>query len=119
MSDKDIPEGDAPIQDIRDRPMPVEDKVAFALILGIIMTIGTFLIWFARRVFHAAGVVLGDAQTGLNLGDAFFPAMFIAFVVMVAFALVAGDGVVGELGLVVIGFFVMLVFFMFSIAIML
>ena len=51
--------------------------------------------------------------------DAFLTALPLSFAVIILFALVAGDGLVGELGAMLLGFFVMLIFFTGSIALVL
>lgn len=99
--------------------MPREDKMAFGVILGLICLIGLGLIWALSGALGLFGVAVGATQAGIGLRDAFLISVPISFAVIILFALVAGDGVVGELGMMLIGFFVMLIFFTGAIAVIL
>ncbi len=120
MSENVPPPGSAPDPTPRGPGgMPREDRIAFGLILGLICLIGLGLIWGLSALLGLLGVAIGAAQTGVGLRDAFLVSVPIAFLVILLFALVAGDGLIGELGVMITGFFVMLLFFTGAVAILL
>lgn len=118
MSDNPPPGTD---QEPNRRPsrMPREDRIALGLILAAICLIGLGLIWGLSALLGLLGVVIGATEAGVGLRDAFLVSVPIAFGVILLFALVAGDGLIGELGVMITGFFVMLLFFTGAIAIIL
>lgn len=101
--------------DVRDKPMPTEDKVLLA-VLGLV-AISTLigLRWIFSGVF---GLAVG-ASAGVGFKGALIAAIAVSVLLMVVFAVVAGDGAFGELTTMVIGFFVMVAFFTVSIALIL
>lgn len=99
--------------------IPKEDRIAFVLILLVICVVGLGLVWSAGWAMSLLGVAVGATESGVGLRDAFVVSVPVSFVAIMLFALVAGDGALGELGLMLIGFFVMLVFFTGAIAIIL
>lgn len=113
----DVPRGGAP------EPQPNrgarEDRIAFGVLLGLICLIGFGLIWGLTGLLDLLGIAAEAAGAGIGLRDAFLISIPISFSVIILFALVAGDGLIGELGAMLIGFFVMLLFFTGSIAILL
>lgn len=119
MSDNAPPPGSDP--DPRPKPpgMPREDKLAFGATLAVVCLIGLCLIWVASWVLGLLGVAIGAAETGVGVREAFIVSVPISFAVILLFALVAGDGLVGELGVMLVGFFVMLIFFTGAISIIL
>ena len=119
MSDIAPPPGSDPEPKPKPRGMPREDKVAFGLILAAVCLVGLGLIWGLGGLLDLLGVPIGAAETGVGLRDAFLVSVPIAFAVIILFTLVAGDGLVGELGVMITGFFVMLLFFTGAIAILL
>jgi hypothetical protein len=58
-------------------------------------------------------------DAGIGFRNAFFVSFGLSFFFMIIFSLFAGDGFVGELGIMLGGYFVMLVFFTVSIAVIL
>lgn len=99
--------------------MEKDDKIAFAFLLAIIFAV-TAGVLFSIRWFFAGVLGLLDLETGgIGWRSAFISSIVLSFVFMVIFAIVAGDGVLGELGIMVVGFFVMVLFFTVSIAIIL
>jgi len=99
--------------------MPIEDRIAFGLILLVICLIFLGVIWALSTILGPMGGAIGAVQAGVGLRDAFLIALPVSFAVIILFALVAGDGLVGELGGMLVGFFVMLLFFTGTIAIIL
>jgi hypothetical protein len=99
--------------------MAREDRIAFAVILGLICLIFLGVIWALSAILGPMGGAVGAVQAGIGLRDAFLIALPVSFAVIILFALVAGDGLVGELGGMLVGFFVMLLFFTGTIAIIL
>ena len=99
--------------------MAREDKIVLTVIIAVLSLIfigGLLLIQAGLALFGYATDSLSD---GIGLRGAFFASLVISFVFMVVFALVGGDGVVGELGLMLIGYSVMLASFTISIAMIL
>lgn len=115
-NEKDVPPGEP---DIRNRGLPKEDKIMFGIGLFLICAIGMALTLLVGWVLEIVGVTIGAADSGVGFRSAFIAAIIISVVVMVLFATVAGDGVVGELGIMVVGFFIMVIFFTISIAVVL
>lgn len=118
MSDNPPP-GPDPEPNRRPARMPREDRVALWLILAAICLIGLGLIWGLSALLGLLGVVIGATESGVGLRDAFLVSVPIAFGVILLFTLVAGDGLIGELGVMITGFFVMLLFFTGAILILL
>jgi hypothetical protein len=58
------------------------------------------------------------ADTGVGFKSSLIAAVVISTILILLFAVVAGDGLIGELPTVVIGFFLLTLFFTFSIAIL-
>lgn len=95
------------------------DKIALAVvgIVGAVLTLGVL---FAARWVLAGVFGIIDLETGgVGWRDAFIAAIVVSFGVIIVFALVAGDGLLGELPLVLSGFFVLIAFFTLSIALVL
>ena len=92
--------------------MEKEDKVAFSVMLAALL--GLML-----GVKIVGGAIFGwfdAADAGIGFKDALIVAVILSVVLLVVFALVAGDGVIGELPSMLIGFFIMTGFFTLSIA---
>lgn len=119
MSDNTPPPGSDPDPKLKPPGMPREDKIAFGLILAAVCLAGLVLIRAFGGLLDVLGIVIGATEAGVGVRDAFLASIPISFVVIILFTLVAGDGLVGELGVMLIGFFVMLLFFTGAIAIVL
>jgi len=122
MSDDRGENGSSPRRkrdDIRKRPMPTEDKVLLG-ILGVVVPLIVVGALFALRwvLVSLVGLTAG-IDAGVGLRDAFVASIVISVVMMIVFAIVAGDGALGELTIMIIGFFIMVVFFTLSIALIL
>lgn len=95
------------------------DKIALGVVAGLAaaVTLGVLLLarWLLAGVF---GII--DLETGgVGWRDGFIAAIVLSFCVIIVFALMAGDGLLGELPLVLGGFFVLIAFFTVSIALVL
>jgi len=116
-NDRNVPQGGAP------EPHPNrgarEDRIAFGVIIGLICIIGFCLIWGLAALLDLLGIAAEATDAGIGIRDAFLISTPISFSVIILFALVAGDGLVGEMGAMLIGFLVLLLFFTGSIAILL
>ena len=99
--------------------MEKDDKIALAVLLAIIFAITVGALLVARWFFAGVLGVLDLDTGGVGWRSAFISAIALSFVFMVVFALVAGDGVIGELGIMIASYFVMVLFFTVSIAIIL
>jgi hypothetical protein len=101
--------------DVRDKPVPIEDKILIAVLGLIAIGILVAVRWVLSGAF---GLAVG-ASAGVGFRDAFIAAIVVSALIIIAFAIVAGDGALGELTTMVIGFFVMIAFFTISIAVIL
>lgn len=102
----------------RRQGMAREDKIALGVIGAIIGGIFIGGALAVRWVGATAFGVFAGAGAGMGFGSAFIAAIVIAFFVMIIFALVAGDGMIGELPTMLVGFFIMVAFFTASLAIL-
>ena len=118
MSDHPPP-GSDPAPNRRPAGLPREDRIAFGFLLAVICLIGLGLIWGLSALLGLLGLAVWATEVGVGLRDAFLVSVPISFGVILLFALVAGDGLIGELGVMITGFFVMLLFFTGAIAIIL
>lgn len=112
------PKGLAQEEDIWAEPKGLtrEDQIflTFASIfLAALIVMLMFLIKITMALF---GLSVDEASLGIGFKEAFISSVFISFFFMIVFAVIAGDGFIGELGLMIACFFVMLVFFTISIA---
>lgn len=96
--------------------VPREDKVALLVILLGSAAIIIGILYAIRALLQMFGVVLDTAADGVGFRSAFIAAVGLSFFFMLIFALFAGDGVIGELGVMLFGFFIMIAFFTVSIA---
>jgi hypothetical protein len=101
--------------DVRNKPMPTEDKVLLAVLGLVAIAVLAGLRWLLSGMF---GIAVG-ASAGVGFRDAFIAAIVLSISLMIMFAVVAGDGALGELTTMVIGFFVMVAFFTVTIALIL
>lgn len=115
MKDEEQPAPEVPG---KRQGMAREDKLALTLISGLSAVLIVLLMLAARTIMGAFGYVMDTATAGVGFKTAFLVSIGISFFFMLIFALFAGDGVVGELGLMIVGFFVMITFFTLSIALM-
>ena len=96
-----------------------DDKIALGFIAGIVVVV-TLGVLVALRWLLAGMLGVIDLDTGgIGWRDAFWSAIVISFLFVLVFALVAGDGVIGEFGFMIAAFFLMVTFFTVSIAIIL
>lgn len=102
-------------EDVRNKPMATEDKVLLAILA--VAVVG--LLYLARWVMVGFFDMTAGASTGIGFREAFIASLVISVVIIVLFALVGGDGILGEFVSMIIGFFVMVVFFTISIAVIL
>ncbi len=97
--------------------MEKEDKVAFAVLMAVIGAVIVFLMWLVKVVGSALFGFFADTEAAeMGIKDAFPYGIGISLFIVVVFALFAGDGIVGELPTMIIGFFIFVVFFSLSIA---
>jgi hypothetical protein len=96
--------------------MEKEDKIAFTLILSVLCGLIFAVLWGIKL---AGGLLFGwfeSADVGVGLKDALIAGVVLSTILVVIFAVFAGDGVVGELTTMIVGFFIFTTFFTFSIA---
>jgi hypothetical protein len=110
MSENAPPPGSDPDPTPKPSGMPREDKIALGVVLAAVCIVVLGLIWAVSATFGLFGVAISAAETGFGFRDAFLVSVPISLAVILLFALVAGDGLVGELGVMLIGFFVILIF---------
>jgi len=92
--------------------MEKEDKIAFSVILAIMFG----LLWGVKIVGSAIFGWFDAADAGVGFKDALIIGVILSVALLVVFAIVAGDGVIGELPSMLIGFFIVTAFFTMSIA---
>ncbi len=96
-----------------------DDKIA----LGLMATIATILIvgilFIARWLFAGVLGIINLDTGGVGWRAAFWSATVISFLLVATFALIAGDGVIGEFGLMIGAYFLMVVFFTIAVAVIL
>lgn len=100
-------------------PLEKDDKIAITVLAVLIggATIACLLV--VRWLFVGVLGLIELDSGGIGWRSAFFSSIVLSFLFLVVFALVAGDGVVGELPVMLVFFFVMVAFFTLSIAIIL
>jgi hypothetical protein len=96
--------------------MEREDKIAFSVILVIVCGILFGLMWGVHLVGSSVFGWFDAADAGVGFKSSLIAAVVISTIFIIFFSIVAGDGLVGELPTVVIGFFLLTAFFTFSIA---
>lgn len=96
--------------------MEKEDKVAFTILMLIAGGVIFGLMWGVKIVGSSLFGWFVTADAGIGFKDALIYSVVISTFLMVLFALVAGDGLVGELPSMLIGFFLFVSFFTFSLA---
>jgi hypothetical protein len=99
--------------------MAREDKIVLSVIIAVLSLLfigGLLLIQAGLALFGYATEGMSD---GIGMRSAFLISLAISFIFMIVFASIAGDGVVGELGLMLVGYFIMVIFFTVSIAVIL
>jgi hypothetical protein len=112
----DLPESGG--VDIRNEELGMGrgDKLALSLIAVVFFAICFGLMiavkWFFSTFFGMFDVI----DDGIGLRGAFMIGVVLSFITIILFAIVAGEGVVGELPTMIIGVFIMILFFTFSIA---
>ncbi|PTX52480.1 hypothetical protein IQ03_01267 [Gemmobacter caeni] len=115
MADDQVPSG-------RESPGPSgrgADRIAFGLILAVICLVGLVGVLLVESLFELIGVTLGEARDGVGFRGAFLVSVPTSFTVILFFALIAGDGLVGELGMMLFGFLFLILFFTGAIALVL
>lgn len=106
-------------EDEKKKAVAREDKVALLVLSLLSAFIVVAILYAIKVILQMFGVVLDTAADGIGFKSAFVASVGLSFIFMLIFALFAGDGVIGELGVMLIGFFVMIAFFTVSIALIL
>ena len=97
--------------------MEKEDKIAFSIITLIFCSIAVALMLIVKFVLSSVFGFFATADTtGIGYKDAFLYSIVISVLIMILFAMIGGDGVLGELTVMIAGFFLFVVFFTVSIA---
>ena len=96
--------------------MSREDKIVFGIAAGLFLAIcvGIMLLtrWFLGTFFGMFQAI----DSGIGIRDAFLTGTGLSFLTIISFAIVAGEGVVGELPTMIVGLFILIIFFTLSIA---
>ena len=97
--------------------MEKEDKVAF-IVISIIFCIIIFGLMWGVKITGSTlfGLFESANNTGVGFKNALITGVSLSVGIVVLFALVAGDGIIGELPTMVLSFFAFTVFFTFSVA---
>ncbi|MBF0232843.1 MAG: hypothetical protein HQK65_07375 [Desulfamplus sp.] len=96
--------------------METEDKVAFTVLIIVIGGVVFGLMWGVKIIGSTLFGWFITADTGMGFKDALIYSLVLSTFLMVLFTLVAGDGLVGELPSMLIGFFLFVAFFTLSLA---
>jgi len=96
-----------------------DDKIALGFIGGITVVIAIGVLVALRWLLASVLGIIELDTGGVGWREAFQAAVVISFLFVLVFALVAGDGVVGEFSFMIVAFFLMVAFFTGSIAIIL
>lgn len=99
--------------------MAREDRIAIAALSAIAVVLVVGLLVAIRAVLGALGASYGAISDGVGIRGGFIAGTGISPVLMIVMALVAGEGMVGELGVMILGFFVMTLFLTISVAVIL
>lgn len=81
------------------------------LVLGGIVVAGLLVSLAVIELPNMAAFVDANFSPGLGLRSAAIIAAIVSFLVLIAFAVVSGDGIIGELPFLIAGFFVFFLFF--------
>lgn len=96
--------------------MERDDKIALGVV-GVVLGASSLITLFTIRWFFAGVLgVIDLGSGGIGWGASFWISVFLSVLFVVLFALIAGDGVVGEFSFMMVSFFVLLAFFTVSIA---
>lgn len=96
-----------------------DDKIALGVISTVVAGVTIAILLAIRWFFAGVTGVLNMEDGGVGWQSAFVASLVISFVFVLAFAAFAGDGVIGEFGFMVLSYFLMVLFFTCSIAIIL
>ncbi|MEP3669206.1 MAG: hypothetical protein ABJN42_20965 [Roseibium sp.] len=110
-----IEDGGHQITPVHDR-MSQGDKIALSAIGAVFLVIALGLMLVAKWFLSTFFGMFQTIDDGLGFRTAFLIGTGISFATIILFAIVAGEGVVGELPTMIIGFFVMILFFTLSLA---
>jgi len=96
--------------------MEKEDKIAFSVFLAITSALIFGLMWGVKLIGAALFGWFDAADAGVGIKEALVGAIVLSTVLLIFFAVVAGDGVIGELPSMIIGLLIFTAFFTLSIA---
>jgi hypothetical protein len=96
-----------------------DDKIALGFIAAITVAVTLGILIAIRWLFAGLFGIIDLDTGGIGWRTAFWSAIVLSFLFIAAFALIAGDGVIGEFGFMIAAFFVMVLFFTVSIAVIL
>ena len=86
--------------------------IALALV-GLLLLLSVTTVWLLPEII---GIVSTHLAPGLGLRDSAVISFFITVVLMIVFAVVSGDGLLGEIQFIIAGFFLFFVTFWLMIA---
>ena len=81
------------------------------IVVGIVVVAGLFVSLVVLELPKMVTFVDEVFTPGLGLRSAAIIAAIVSFLVLIAFALASGDGIIGEIAFVIPGFFVFFLFF--------
>lgn len=94
------------------------DKIALVILIVIVLGVGFGVLWLLKSTGIVVFGLFAAGSDGLSWRDAFGVSTGLALAIIILLALVAGDGMLGELPTVLVGFFVLIGFFTVSLALM-
>ena len=93
-------------------PQPTDRRRYYAIIAVCMVAVIVLGLWGAATILPLAMVWATDVfAPGLGLRSAAIIAAVVAFVVLIALTVTAGDGLLGEIQFVIPGFFLFFLFF--------
>lgn len=95
------------------KPSDQRRAIALLAVIGVVCLVvaGLVIALVVLELPAFASFVNETFTPGIDLRTAAIIAAIVSFVVLVAFAIVSGDGIVGELPFVIAGFFAFFLFF--------
>lgn len=94
------------------------DKIAFVVLLAVVCGVGLGGLWLVKSAGIAVFGLFAAGSEGLSWRGAFGISVGLGMTAIILFALVSGDGLLGELPTVLAGFFLLVSFFTVSLALM-
>ena len=91
-------------------------KITIAL-SALVIVAAAVILWGVTQLVPAVSIVAQESfSPGLGLKDAAMVSLVVSFVIILVMAIFAGDGLIGEIQFMILGFFVFFLFFWLCLA---